>query len=241
MAARSRRSWLAHSTAMLAASCAWTPSLGAQTVVEQRSVAGFHALLWSAAGELQIEQSGRERLSIEAEPAVLAKIVTEVRDGRLSIGFAPGRIETRLPIRFRLEVKSLSAIEGQGSGRLRIGPLTGNALSLHLAASDELHLARLSVQVLDARLDGSGDVTIDAGQVDRQRIVISGAGNYSAARMDSREADVAIDGSGEIQVAVSERLVARIAGSGDVLYSGQPRISQTIRGAGEVRRVAQKS
>jgi Putative auto-transporter adhesin, head GIN domain len=233
----SRRLWLADAMATLAGLAASSPGSGAQTTLESRAVSGFHSVLWDAAGELAIEQSNREHLSIEAEPAVLAKIVTEVRQGRLSISFAPGRIETRQPIRFRLEVKTLAALESRGSGTLRIGPLSTASLSLRLGGSDALRLARLLAQSLDARLDGSGDVTIEGGQVARQRVVIAGAANYNATRLASREADVAIDGSGELRLAVSERLGATIAGSGDVLFVGQPRVTQTVTGAGDVRRL----
>ena len=233
----SRRSWLADAMAALAGLVASSRGFAAQTTLESRAVSGFHSVLWDAAGELAIEQTNREHLSIEAEPAVLAKIVTEVRQGRLSISFAPGRIETRQPIRFRLEVKTLAALESRGSGTLRIGPLSTASLSLRLGGSDELRLARLLAQSLDARLDGSGDVTIEGGQVDRQRVVIAGAANYNATRLASRLADVAIEGSGELRLAVSERLGATIAGSGDVLYVGRPRVTQTVTGAGDVRRL----
>lgn len=235
--ARSRRAWLADTIATLAGLGICGPGFGAQTQVESRAVGGFHAVLWDAAGELSIEQTGREHLTIEAEPAVLAKIVTEVRQGRLVISFAPGRIETRHPIRLRLELKTLSALELRGSGAVRIGALTSAALLLRLAGSDDLRLTRLTARTLDARLEGSGDVTIEAGEVQHQRVVIAGASNYTASRLVSREADVAIDGSGDLRVAVVERLGARITGSGDVLFIGQPRVAQTVTGAGEVRRL----
>lgn len=233
----SRRAWLADTMATLAGLGTCGTGFGAQTVVESRAVSGFHAVLWDAAGELVIEQTNREHLTIEAEPAVLAKVVTEVRQGRLVISFAPGRVESRQPIRFRLELKALDGFESRGAGALRIGPLTTAALSLRLAGSDMLRLARLAAQSLDARLEGSGDVTIEGGQVERQQVVIAGAANYAAMPLASREADVAIDGSGDVRVSVAERLGVRISGSGDVLYRGRPRVSQIVTGAGEVRRL----
>ena len=233
----SRRTWLSDALTAVAGLGAAGVGFGAQTMVEDRAVSGFHSVLWDAAGELFIEQSERERLTIEAETAVLAKIVTQVHQGRLSMGFAPGRIETRQPIRFRLELKTLSALESRGSGTVRMGPLRAATLSLHLGGSDELRMVRLVAQSLDTRLDGSGDVTIEGGQVDRQRVVIAGAANYTASRLASREAEVVIQGSGDVRVAAAERLGVRISGSGDVLFLGNPRMSQTVTGAGEVRRL----
>lgn len=207
----------------------------AATLTEQRPVADFDRLDWQAVGELYIEQTGRERLAIEAEPAVLARVITEVRQGMLRIAFTPGRVQTRAPIRFRLEVKSLRALQGGGSGEIRIGTLTTPELALRLTGSDNLHLAHLDARALDVQLEGSGDVTIDGGSVLVQRVRLAGSGRHSAPALASREAHATIDGSGDIELAVRERLVARISGSGDVSYHGQPQVQQAVDGAGSVR------
>ncbi len=232
----SRRELLMGTALATLAAAPWSRAVAAATATESRAVSGFDEVSWEAAGELLIEQTRREHLSIEAEPAVLSKVVAEVRQRRLHIGFAPGRIETQQPIRFRLEVKSLVVLETRGAGEIRIGPLTASGLSLLLAGSENLHLARLNARTLVVRLDGSGQIVIGGGEVQSQRVVLAGSGNYSALPLASRQADVAIDGSGNIQVAVSERLAARIAGAGNVDYRGDAQVSTSVTGAGSVRR-----
>jgi hypothetical protein len=212
-------------------------ALAAPTATEVRELSAFDEVLWDAAGELLVEPSHRERLTIEAEPAVLRKVVAEISERRLRIGFAPGSIQTRHPIRFRLETRQLAAMETRGSGSVRIAALNTPKFLLVLAGGNDIQLARLSARSLDVRLAGSGDVAIDGGQVDSQRVAIDGSGNYSAPRLASRHAEVSIAGSGEVRVAASERLKAGITGSGDVLYRGRPQIAQSITGAGSVRPV----
>jgi hypothetical protein len=226
-------------TGMVAGALALTTrgrAFAAPTAIEQRPVHDFDQVVWDATGELLIRQTDREHLSVEAEPAVLSKIVTQVRQRRLWIGFAPGSIETRQPLRFVLEVKSLAALEALGSGDARIGPLSTQRLSLLLGGSNKVHLERLVARALAVRLAGSGEVAIAGGQVDSQRIVLEGSGDYLAARLASRDAEVVIDGSGNARIAASERLVARIAGSGDVHYLGDPQVSSDVSGAGSVTR-----
>jgi hypothetical protein len=210
-------------------------AFAAPTATEVRELDAFDEVVWEAAGELLIEQSLRQRLSIEAEPAVLAKIVAEVRERRLRIGFAPGSIQTRHPIRFRLETRQLLALETRGSGSVRIAALSTPRLSLTLSGSGDLQLAQLSARSFEVRLAGSGNVAVGGGQVDSQRVVIDGSGSYAALRLASRDAEVSIGGSGVVRVAASERLKAGIAGSGELLYRGQPQIAQSITGAGSVR------
>jgi hypothetical protein len=235
--AGTRREAIATAAALLAGLGGAPSGLRAQTRIEQRAVAGVRSVSWRAAGELFIEQTGREQLSVEAEPALLARIVTEVHGGRLEIRFAPGRIETRHPIRIRVELETLDALDAQGAGALQIGPLATPSLALRLAGSETLRLVRLRARTLDLRLDGSGDVAIDGGQVERQQVVITGAADYTAPRLASREAVVSIEGAGTVRLAAAERLHARIDGSGEVQYLGAPAVVQAVAGSGTVRRL----
>lgn len=232
-----RRQWLGRIAALALAGPASRFALGAGTAIETRAVSGFDAVRLEAAGELTIEQTQREQLRIEAEPAVLRRIVTEVRQRRLHIGFAPGQFQTRLPIRFRLELKSLVDLDVDGSGDIRIGRLTTPELSMHLRGSGDLFLAQLNARTLSLQLDGSGRAEVAGGTVQSQQIVISGSGDYAAPQLASRESAVTIEGSGEVRLTAAERLTATIDGSGDILYIGQPRVTRAIRGSGEIRRL----
>jgi len=214
----------------------WCRVAGAVTATESRAVSGFDEVEWRGVGELAIEQTGHERLSIEAEPAVLAMVAAEVRRRRLSIGFLPGSFQTQEPVRFRLEVISLTRLDTQGSGAIRIGPLTTPDLALQLAGSGELHLAHLSARTLRLRLDGSVGAVIDGGEVESQRITLTGSGRCRSPRLASRRADIDIEGSGSVEIAASEQLSVQIAGSGRVVYLGDPRVSTAVRGSGTVRR-----
>jgi hypothetical protein len=228
---------LGRAAALAVALVAWRGAAGAGTALETRPVSGFDSVRLDGFGDLEIEQTQREHLELEAEPAVLARIVTEVRQRRLHIGFAPGQFQTRLPLRFRLEVKTLVDVESQGSGDIRIGRLTTPELSLRLHGSGDLRLAQLSARNLSVQSDGSSAVEIGGGSVQSQRVILNGSGDYEATRMASLDTEVTLAGSGDVRVAAAERLVATLTGSGDVSYLGQPRVTQTIRGSGEVHRL----
>lgn len=232
-----RRQLLGGAAALALAWPGWRTAVGAGTALETRAVSGFDSVRLDGFGDLFIEQTQREHLELEAEPAVLARIVTEVRQRRLHIGFAPGNLQTRLPVRFRLELKSLVDCESLGSGDIRIGRLTTPELSLSLRGSGDLHLAQLNARKLSVLSEGSGNVEIGGGTVQLQHIVLGGSGDYGAVRLASREAEVALSGSGEMRLAAADRLVATLSGSGDLHYLGAPRITQAIRGSGELRRL----
>lgn len=220
-------------TSMVAVPPAWAAS---RLATEERAVAGFDDVTWDAAGELTIEQSGRERLSIEAEPHVLRRIVVRVRDRRLEIGFAPGRVETTLPIRFTLELRQLRRLELRGSGRTTTHALRSDDLAVVLEGSHDLRIDSLHARRLDLRHAGAGNVRVMAGSVESQRIALEGSGSVDATALDARSSNVLLTGAGDVRVAAEQRLAARIDGSGDIVYRGRPQVSRIVHGAGDVRR-----
>lgn len=223
----------AGSAAVLAAALA--EPAGAAT--ETRSVADFDQVVFAVAGEVSIEQGASETLALEAEPAVLRKITTEVRDRRLLIGLTPGRVETQQPIRIKLGVRTLRAFESRTAGEISIGPLRSDALTLALAGGGSIRLDRLeNARSLDVRITGAGDVAVGGGKVTAQQLAITGMGRYSAPKLASERAEVAIDGNGEVQLAASTTLAVRIGGVGHVRYHGDPVVTRSIRGVGTIEK-----
>jgi hypothetical protein len=209
----------------------------ARAATETRSVADFDQVVFAVAGEVSIEQGASETLTLEAEPAVLRKITTEISDRRLLIGLVPGRIETQQPIRMKLGVRTLRAFESRTAGAIRIGPLRSDALALVLAGGGSIRLDRLdNARSLDVRITGAGDVAVGGGKVTAQQLAITGMGSYTAPRLASERAEVAIDGNGEVRLAASNTLAVRIGGVGHVRYHGDPAVTRSIRGIGTIEK-----
>ena len=232
---RQQKAWaLTASWAAILAAALTTP---AQAATEARSVTAFDEVVFAVAGEVSIEQGPRETLTLEAEPAVLRKITTEIHGRRLLIGLAPGRIETQQPIRIKLAVRTLRAFESRTAGAISIGPLNSEALALVLAGGGSIRLDRLENALsLDVRITGAGDVAVGGGKVTAQKVAITGMGTYAAPKLVSERADVAIDGNGDVQLAASKTLAVRIGGVGHVRYHGNPAVRRSIQGIGSIEK-----
>lgn len=214
----------------------WASPPPAQAATESRSVAGFDAVVLEVPGELQIEHGASEALTLDAEPAVLRLITVEVRDRRLRIGLAPGRVETHQPIRMRLAVRGLRNFESRTAAEVRIDAVQGDAASLALAGGGTVRVERMKALDLTVRIAGAGDISIAEGSVKSQHIGISGMGGYVAPAVDCERADVAIDGNGRARLAAARQLDVRIGGVGQVRYRGEPVVTQSIRGIGTVEK-----
>jgi hypothetical protein len=183
-------------------------------VTESREVSGFTGVELTSIGDLQIEQTGTESLTIEADADVLSQLTSNVSGGILRLGLVPGTtIVDSGPIIYRLTVATLDSIAVSGTGD---------------ATASNLRAGRLNVEI-----SGAGDVTL-AGTVDAQVVTISGTGDYDGEELQSATADVTIDAVGNAVLQVSDRLDATVSGVGSVEYIGDPQVTQDISGVGSV-------
>jgi hypothetical protein len=220
--------------AVLAAVCSAVFAREEGIVREQRAVSGFDRIVFHTVGELHIVQGDREALLIEAEPRVIPKVTTIVKDGALHIDLV-GNVSTQQPLRYHLTVKRLRGIVSEASGEINASRIQTDRLDVVLAGSGPLKIADLAAETFQVRVTGSADVSI-SGVVRGQSVAIEGSGEYAADRLMSRLARIVITGSGSARVSAAEELTVEIAGSGTVTYIGNPRVRQQITGAGSVER-----
>jgi len=198
---------------LLLGSCAIATGSG-NVVTESRPVAGFTAVELGGAGEVTIDQTGSESLTIEADEKFLSLLTSDISNGTLRLGTRPNAmLIEKDQITYRVTVKDLTGLTITGSGTMT--------------------MAKVSTTELQSRISGSGTITV-AGTTDTQRVDISGSGGFRAGELASKAATVDISGSGSTLIQVSDSLDVRISGSGSVRYRGIPRINEHISGSGDL-------
>ncbi len=186
----------------------------ANIVEESRDVSGFDEVEMRGIGNLTIEQTGSESLTVVAEEDVLPKLKTDVVNDRLIIGPKPGTtVRTTEPINYNLTVENLNALAVSGSGDVE---------------AEGIETDRLAVTI-----GGAGSVEV-GGEADEQEIDISGSGDYRAEGLDSKVVKIGVSGAGAALIHASERLDANVSGAGSVEYVGDPTVEQDASGAGRV-------
>lgn len=184
-------------------------------VTEERVVSGFTAVSLQGVGELVIDQTGSESLSITADDNLLPYIETRVRGSKLIISIQDNTLfSNATELTYHVTVNSIDSVELDGAGSIQVSDLDNDDWRVNLA--------------------GTGNITV-SGQVDKQTVEIDGAGAYTADELTSREATVEQNGAGMVVVQVSEQLDVRIDGLGTVEYIGDPTVTQTINGLGTIR------
>jgi hypothetical protein len=203
---------------------------------ESRDVSDFSEVELQGIGNLTVQQTSSESLTIEAEDNIIPYLKTEVQNNRLTLYIENGvNLRTTEPINYRLTVKDLSDLKLTGSGMINVENINTNNLKITTTGSGNVR-ANTDINNLEVALSGSGDAKMD-GKTDSQAVNISGSSRYQAEDLQSKEAKIVISGSGLATLNVSDTLDARISGSGSVQYRGEPTVSTQISGSGGVSKL----
>ena len=209
-----------------------------QPISQNRDVSGFDKIEVNGAYALYITQGKEVSLRIEAEPDILEKIKTEVKDDRLVISDSKHKIrigvfksKTRkiyvtLPELKEVCINGSSDIIGQS--KFKTGDLS---LLVNGAGDVELELEAGDVA---ATINGAGGIKLK-GTAEKFDISIDGVGDVSAYDLASQKTTVSISGAGDCRVNAGQELTVNITGSGDVSYQGSPKVvMKNVSGVGRV-------
>jgi hypothetical protein len=180
---------------------------------EVRPVGKFTAIRLSGVGQLVIERTGAESLTVTADDNLVPLFTSEVKDGTLHLAVAKGKRPSGSPI-YRVTVGDLRELEVGGAGTIEATKLDGDTLSISISGA------------------GSGSA---AGRAESLTISISGAGSLNAAELRAKRAKVVVSGAGDVTVNASDELDATVSGAGTITYIGSPKLTSKVSGVGAIR------
>ena len=191
-----------------------TVSGSGNVVTENREVSGFTAVTLQGMGEVNIDQTGSESLSITADDNFLPYLETVVQGNTLYIRTNKEIVFTDVTeLTFAISAAELESVELAGAGSFNI--------------------ENLDTEQWQVSLPGAGGIKV-SGRATEQTVQLSGAGAYNAEKLESQKATVNSSGAGLAVVNVSDTLDVTINGLGGVEYIGDPEVSQKINGLGKV-------
>ena len=206
-----------------------------KVITQSRSVANFTSVVLAGLGDVTITQGGTETLTIEAEDNVMPLIKTELKSGTLTISFDQKDwrdvIRPTKAIKFSLGMKNLRSLELSGAGNFDIPNLKTTSLTIKVSGAGNIKIGRLEATELTTSLTGLGNTELD-GQVNRQQVEMSGAGQYLAGNLNSQTTKITVTGTGNATVWARDSLDVTIAGAGNVSYYGSPKVTKNITGVG---------
>lgn len=184
-------------------------------VTENRQVSGFHGIAVSGAGEVSVERTGNESLTITSDDNILPHLKSVVRNGILLLGPETNvSVTPSQGIVYRLTASTFDEIDVSGA----------------VAVTAD----GIDTELLETNMSGACTV-ITEGKADSQDIATSGSSIYNGENLDSRSVNISVSGTSYIVVRVSELLEGQVSGSAVVEYIGNPTVNVTVSGTAVVR------
>lgn len=189
---------------------------GGATTTEQRGTDAFHSVQLDGAADVIVEVGPANSLTLTGRSGVLREVKTSVHNGMLVIerpqrwlGFGrDGDLDVKIT------TPNLNAFAVQGAGDVEIRGARGEALAVVLSGAGEVS-ATGSVQSLNARINGAGEMDLS--------------------QLTAVDATVFVNGAGELTVHVTGSLEAQLNGVGSIRYAGKPHtVTPRINGVGRI-------
>jgi hypothetical protein len=212
-----------------------TMSGSGKEVTVTRPAGAFSVLRMDGSIDVRAHQGTTPGVTVHADDNIEPLIETAVEGDKLVVRMRKGTsFYTRHEVYVDVVFTSLTAVQQNGSGDLRIDKLSAPRFESSIAGSGDLQIDNAQLGQFALSIAGSGDVTI-SGNAEEARFGIAGSGDVNARNLAAKKVSVSISGSGDARVNATEALEAKVAGSGDVTYAGHPReVSRHVSGSGSI-------
>ena len=220
---------------------------------ESRTVSDFHTIQFGSAWDATIEVGPSKGVEITLDDNLSKHVVTEVKEGRLTIRFEKGiSVNTKSPMKLRITTPSLDGISVSGASNAQVAGVKANhfkaglsgsahltvkglAATLEVSQSGASEIAWRDLNLKEAKITQSGASKADiGGRVDQLSVVQSGAASLKGP--DSKVASTRSSGAAHTFVNVEESLTAFTSGAASVVYGGNPNVTKKQSGASTIRK-----
>lgn len=208
---------------------------------EERKVSNFNGIGINGSIKAYVKMGSTESLRLEGDQEVINELVTEVKDGILTIRPKSSQWKewfkkhSNAKITAYITAKQLTSLAISGSGSIEVeNAITANAFNVALSGSGKIK-ATVNTQTFDGAISGSGTLSF-SGKAKNTDLAISGSGNFQGQGFSSQEVDVHVSGSGSVYIHAEKSIDAAVSGSGNIIYTGNPNITKAVSGSGKVRK-----
>lgn len=212
-----------------------------ERVTQEREVTPFTSIQLNGGGEVQLLQGSECALTIEAPQDVLNHLTSEVKDGKLVVGYEPGlflKLSTARIV-YTITFEELEGLEINGGAMVRGTALDLADLSVKLSGGADFKLEEITLDALNVVLDGGGNF-VASGSATTQAVTVNGAANYNTEDLESQDVKVVMNGAGSVRVWAQNTLNLKLIGAYSVSYYGNPAITQDVSGLGQITNLGDK-
>ena len=225
---------------LFASSCMFDANFGAgktgngQVVEDDREITEEFTEVYASEGlDVFVTQGDEFKILVEADDNVIDLIGTDIKDGRLkihcieNIGRATKNIYVSLP-----EITSLRSSSGADLEAQNV--IEAEHLTLDASSGSDIDL-EVVAQEINASTSSGADITI-TGTTDVLHADASSGSDIRASNLKAKTCNANASSGADIDVNVSESLVADASSGADISYTGHPHLTTSKSVSGSVHK-----
>jgi hypothetical protein len=219
---------------LFASACSLDCEFGKGPVQQQElKVASFTKIKVEGAIDVTVEKGDSQRVTVEGEANLIPLIKTGVNGDTWRIGTSKCYSSTQ-GLTIHIVTPNLASVDVEGSGNVRAADVFGTGpVHFSCQGSGGITVDGINTQELKIDVEGSGSVSIK-GTCSVLDADLEGSGELHAKDLAANEAQVEVSGSGSATITAITKLDAKVQGSGEIRYAGKPEVNSKVEGSGSV-------
>ncbi|MGD0712364.1 MAG: head GIN domain-containing protein [Bacteroidales bacterium] len=203
-------------------------------IKQDRKITAFKQLEVSGAYSIVLKQDSITSVSVEADENLQPLITTRIEGNKLIIENKKSICSSK-GLKVNISTPDISAIDLSGAVDVKtLNTIKSKELNIDISGMGNMFLD-LDVQNLEISCSGMGDINLK-GNAENVNAELSGAADIKAFELAAKNFKLSSSGAGKANVNVSDKLDVEISGVATVHYKGNPAISQSISGAGTIKK-----
>lgn len=242
--------------------CLAAPFAAAEMVAKVYPVKDFSEFVSGGNTHIEITQSDKEYLRVEADSEVMQRVKVDQTGARVSVWLKNHKSglfgwfgQGGEPVKIIMGVKQLELLDVSGGAQAKVSALQGRVfefkasgaangefagltfdrLKMDLSGAANARLAAVAAGEQRYDISGASNVEIKApGTSERLYVGASGASNFRGKLLTARTAELNASGASHIKAMVTETLTADASGASSIEYAGKPRATIKESGASHI-------
>ncbi len=211
-----------------------------QITKENRSITGFKAIRVTSGIDLYIKQGSSESVTVSAEKDKLDNIITELKDGALSISVENSKWGwfnwNTKPVKVYVTIKDLTGISATGGSDVYSeGKLDLIKLNVSATGGSDIKL-EVDADEIICHTTGGSDVSL-SGTTSVFKASSTGGSDLKASNLKANYCSVSSTGGSDAYVWAEKEISISATGGSDVYYKGNARVvKSTSTGGSDVHK-----
>jgi hypothetical protein len=231
-----------HTFALPAGSSPASDSRTAAAQQEERTTGSFKGVAAGGSLHVKVTLGNKESVRLEGDADAIADLVTEVKDGILTIRPSTkkwndwSRKHSNARVTAYVSAKTLTSLTMSGSGSMEVQQTINTSELVTTVSGSGSIKATANLNSLVGVISGSGSLSMN-GKADESNLTLSGSGNFSGKGFSVNDLSAQISGSASVYINAEKNINAVISGSGNISYTGNAQVKKTVIGSGSVRKI----